>query len=85
MKYIHIYLFIKHHYQFILLLPARTDYRVARQFGRFSDLDALNYCVNIYDNGDILSIVTDAGAHGTHVAEDQGEGVDGERITSGSR
>ena len=45
-----------------------TDYRVARQFKRFSDLDTFNYCVNIFDDGDTLSIVTDAGAHGTHVA-----------------
>ena len=44
------------------------DYRRQRQFSRFSDIDALTYCINIFDNGDILSIVVDCGAHGTHVA-----------------
>jgi len=45
-----------------------TNFAHARQFRKFSDLDSLNYAVNIFDNGDILSIVVDAGAHGSHVA-----------------
>lgn len=45
-----------------------TDYRIARQFQRFSDVDALNFCVNVFDEGSILSICVDAGAHGSHVA-----------------
>lgn len=45
-----------------------TDYRVSRQFAAFSEIDALNYCVNIFDEGSTLSIVVDAGAHGSHVA-----------------
>ena len=45
-----------------------TDYRISQQYAAFSDLDALNYCVNIFDGGDTLSIVVDAGAHGSHVA-----------------
>ena len=43
-------------------------YRAERQYATFTALDACNYCVNIYDGGDTLSIVTDVGAHGTHVA-----------------
>lgn len=45
-----------------------TDYRVSRQYAAFSELDALNYSINIFSNGDVLSIVVDAGAHGSHVA-----------------
>lgn len=47
-----------------------TDFKVAHEFRRFSDVDALNYCVNIFDEGTILSVVVDAGAHGSHVAGD---------------
>jgi tripeptidyl-peptidase-2 len=47
---------------------AMTNYRVSYQFEPFSNIDSLNYTVNIYDNGDILSINCDAGAHGSHVA-----------------
>ena len=42
--------------------------RAERQFGTFSALDACNYAVNIFDEGETLSIVTDTGSHGTHVA-----------------
>ncbi len=45
-----------------------TDYRVNRQYSTFSKLDNLNYGVNIYDEGTILSIVVDSTPHGTHVA-----------------
>ena len=47
---------------------AMASYRVNRQFSRLSDTDAMNYCLNIFDDGRILSIVVDAGAHGSHVA-----------------
>ena len=39
-----------------------------RKFGTFSALDACNFGVNVYDEGRTLSIVVDAGAHGSHVA-----------------
>ena len=45
-----------------------TNFRAERQFGTFGDVDLLNYALNIYNEGDVLSIVADAGAHGTHVA-----------------
>ncbi|RMF86238.1 MAG: hypothetical protein D6744_00060, partial [Planctomycetota bacterium] len=45
-----------------------TNYRLERQYATFGDEDLLNFAVNIYEDGDLLSIVTDVGAHGTHVA-----------------
>tara|TARA_Y100001934_G_scaffold270920_1_gene356603 strand:+ start:1851 stop:5675 length:3825 start_codon:yes stop_codon:yes gene_type:complete len=47
---------------------AMTDFKTEREYSTFSRLDLLNYAVNIYDNGDLLSIVADCGDHGTHVA-----------------
>lgn len=38
-----------------------TDYRTERQHGTFSLADSCTFVTNIYDNGDILSIVVDAG------------------------
>ncbi|CAO3640999.1 unnamed protein product [Mucor hiemalis] len=48
--------------------PCLTDYRKELQYHTFGKADLLNFSVNIYNNGDILSIVTLAGSHGTHVA-----------------
>lgn len=45
-----------------------TNYRLERQYGTFGDEDLMNYAVNVYDDGNLLSIVCDSGAHGTHVA-----------------
>ncbi len=45
-----------------------TNYRHARQFATFGGEAHLNFAVNIYQDGKRLSIVTDAGPHGTHVA-----------------
>ncbi|CAL8469996.1 g9538 [Coccomyxa elongata] len=45
-----------------------TNYRIERQYGVFSSQDSCNFALNIYDEGNVLSIVVDAGAHGTHVA-----------------
>lgn len=49
-------------------LPAMANYFLERQYRRFSDRDLMNFCVNIYNNGNTLCIVTPAGSHGTHVA-----------------
>lgn len=45
-----------------------TNFRLKRQYGTFSAEDACNFALNIYDGGATLSIVVDAGSHGTHVA-----------------
>ena len=45
-----------------------TDFKTERKFATFSTLDSCNYCVNVYEGGDVVSIVVDAGAHGTHVS-----------------
>ena len=45
-----------------------ANFRLERQYATFGEIDLLNFGVNIYDEGNLLSIVADAGAHGTHVA-----------------
>jgi len=47
---------------------AMTNYRTLRQYRSFDDLAKLNYCLNFWDDGKVMSIVADAGDHGTHVA-----------------
>ncbi|OQS04901.1 tripeptidyl-peptidase [Thraustotheca clavata] len=47
---------------------AMTNYRINHEYGKFSDASQLNYALNIYEDGKVLSIVCDAGSHGTHVA-----------------
>ncbi len=45
-----------------------TDFRIDHQWQSFGQQDLLTYTVNIEDNGNLLSLVTLAGSHGTHVA-----------------
>ncbi|KAI3920188.1 hypothetical protein MKX01_017845 [Papaver californicum] len=52
----------------LLYFSPLTNYRTERKFGIFSKLDACSFVTNIYDEGKILSIVTDCSPHGTHVA-----------------
>jgi tripeptidyl-peptidase II len=45
-----------------------TNYRACRKYGTFASPANLNFAVNIYEEGKLLSIVVDSGRHGTHVA-----------------
>ncbi|GAB2222014.1 hypothetical protein Drorol1_Dr00013211 [Drosera rotundifolia] len=45
-----------------------TNFRNERKFGVFSKLDACTFVANVYEEGNIVSIVTDSSPHGTHVA-----------------
>lgn len=45
-----------------------TNFRVGRQYSTFSADNACNFVCNIYNDGNLLSIVVDGGMHGTHVA-----------------
>ena len=47
---------------------AMTSFDIEREFATFSTVDQYNYCVNFYNNGRILNICADAGAHASHVA-----------------
>ena len=41
---------------------------IAGEYGTFGDVTHATFGVQVYENGDLLSIVTVSGAHGTHVA-----------------
>jgi len=45
-----------------------APYRAERQYATFGWGSQLNYSVNVTCQGNIVSIVVDSGAHGTHVA-----------------
>ncbi|RCV07666.1 hypothetical protein SETIT_1G263600v2 [Setaria italica] len=45
-----------------------TNYRLERKYAIFSKLDACSFVANIYDDGNLVSIVTDCSPHATHVA-----------------
>ncbi len=45
-----------------------TNFRVNRDYGTFDGEVQMNFATNIYRDGDLLSVVVDCGAHGTHVA-----------------
>jgi len=45
-----------------------APFAVNRQVGTLGFGSHVSFCIQIYDGGNTLSIVTDAGSHGTHVA-----------------
>ncbi|CAN5159311.1 hypothetical protein BH23VER1_BH23VER1_03290 [soil metagenome] len=45
-----------------------TNFAFELGHGTFQDGSLMNYAVNVYDEGKLLSIVVDSGMHGTHVA-----------------
>ncbi|XP_022098727.1 tripeptidyl-peptidase 2-like isoform X1 [Acanthaster planci] len=45
-----------------------TSFKESQQYAAFTLADMLNYSINVYEDGSVLSIVTNAGSHGTHVA-----------------
>jgi tripeptidyl-peptidase-2 len=55
-------------------LEPLTNFRTERKYGTLTgeNLDPagtlMNYAINIFDEGSVLSVVCDSGAHGTHVA-----------------
>jgi len=49
-------------------MTAMREYHQAQEYRFFSSLDRLSYGIHVYDEGRILSIVTDAGAHASHVS-----------------
>jgi tripeptidyl-peptidase-2 len=45
-----------------------TSFRETGQYNTFGGKDMMNYSINVYNNGHVLSIVANSGSHGTHVA-----------------
>ena len=41
--------------------PLLAPFSVEQQYGTFSTVDMMNYSINVYDNGNVLEIVTNAG------------------------
>jgi tripeptidyl-peptidase-2 len=48
--------------------PALTNFATEHEWSHLGEASQMNYCVNIYDEGTIVSIVCDMSSHGTHVA-----------------
>jgi tripeptidyl-peptidase-2 len=45
-----------------------TNYRTERRYSTFGKEALLNFAINVYQDGNLLSIVAEGGNHGTHVA-----------------
>ena len=48
--------------------PALASYGLEHVHMKWDEVSQLNFCVNIFNEGKLLSLVVDSGAHGTHVA-----------------
>eukprot|EP00931_Biecheleriopsis_adriatica_P051346 TRINITY_DN29771_c0_g1_i1.p1 TRINITY_DN29771_c0_g1~~TRINITY_DN29771_c0_g1_i1.p1 ORF type:complete len:1260 (+),score=292.17 TRINITY_DN29771_c0_g1_i1:143-3781(+) len=48
--------------------PALANFAVEKQWASFGELEQMNYCLNTYDDGSVVSVVCDISSHGTHVA-----------------
>eukprot|EP00929_Paragymnodinium_shiwhaense_P110790 TRINITY_DN7800_c0_g1_i1.p1 TRINITY_DN7800_c0_g1~~TRINITY_DN7800_c0_g1_i1.p1 ORF type:complete len:1265 (+),score=358.68 TRINITY_DN7800_c0_g1_i1:256-4050(+) len=48
--------------------PAMASFATEREWASLGEAEQMNYCVNIYDEGAIVSVVCDMSSHGTHVA-----------------
>ena len=49
-------------------LTVLTNYKKGLKYGTISKETMLNYVLNIYDEGNLISVVVPGGSHGTHVA-----------------
>ena len=45
-----------------------ADFAIEHQWASFGESSQMNYGVNVYDDGAVVSIVCDVSSHGTHVA-----------------
>lgn len=45
-----------------------SNFRLDHEYASFENGALLNFAANIYENGNVLSLVADSGPHGTHVA-----------------
>lgn len=48
--------------------PALANFAIEQQWASMGELEKMNYCLNIYDEGTVVSIVCNCSPHGTHVA-----------------
>jgi len=48
--------------------PALANFAAERKCASFGELEQMNYCLNVFDEGHVVSIVCDISSHGTHAA-----------------
>ncbi|CAH1153592.1 unnamed protein product [Phaedon cochleariae] len=48
--------------------PLLGEYSVTHEYAPLTDLDQLNFSINVHDNGNVLELVGVCSSHGTHVA-----------------